>query len=260
VSADPVGTLYLDGATGNVWEQQAGGWVFTGINLKGPIGATGSQGPKGDTGAAGSQGPAGPGVAAGGTAGQVLTKNTATNYDTVWATPVSGGGAYGLTPPATPADGDRWTLPIANGVVWQFRYNASGGTYKWEFVGGSDAYQMVAAAEGTTTQATWLNLNTNGPLVTVPRAGDYLVTYGARGFHSVVGGSFSVGPALGDTSPANCAVGNATGVNYSLMLPMKVLFSGVPASTAIKLRYFMSVAGTATWVDRWISVVPVRVS
>lgn len=44
-------------------------------------------------GAAGPAGPAGPGVPTGGTAGQVLTKNSATNYDTGWTTPASGGGA-----------------------------------------------------------------------------------------------------------------------------------------------------------------------
>jgi hypothetical protein len=38
-SADRVGTLYLDGTTGKVWEQQATGWVFTGITLEGPPGS-----------------------------------------------------------------------------------------------------------------------------------------------------------------------------------------------------------------------------
>lgn len=56
----------------------------------GATGATGSQGPKGDTGdtgatgATGSTGPPGPGIAAGGTTGQMLVKNSATNYDTRW--------------------------------------------------------------------------------------------------------------------------------------------------------------------------------
>lgn len=36
-------------------------------------------------------GPAGPGVATGGTTGQVLTKASATNYDTTWATPTTPG-------------------------------------------------------------------------------------------------------------------------------------------------------------------------
>ena len=59
---------------------------------QGPTGATGPQGPIGNTGpqgATGTTGATGPGVATGGTTGQVLTKNTATNFDTGWATPFS---------------------------------------------------------------------------------------------------------------------------------------------------------------------------
>jgi len=41
-----------------------------------------------------SPGPAGAGVAAGGTTGQVLAKNSATNYDTAWVNPSGGGVPY----------------------------------------------------------------------------------------------------------------------------------------------------------------------
>lgn len=48
-------------------------------------------GPTGPTGATGSTGPPGPGVAAGGTTGQMLVKNSGTNYDTRWSNaPVAG--------------------------------------------------------------------------------------------------------------------------------------------------------------------------
>ena len=65
----------------------------------GPTGATGSQGTPGATGSPGSAGPTGvqgptgptgstgPGVATGGAAGAVLTKNSASNYDTAWVAP-----------------------------------------------------------------------------------------------------------------------------------------------------------------------------
>lgn len=58
----------------------------------GETGATGPQGPKGDTGETGAtgpqgpQGPAGVGVPTGGSSGQVLTKDSSTDYDTSWAT------------------------------------------------------------------------------------------------------------------------------------------------------------------------------
>jgi hypothetical protein len=65
---------------------------------QGPIGNTGPQGPqgiKGDTGSqgpagtTGAQGPAGPGVPVGGTAGQLLTKLSATDYATAWQNPAT---------------------------------------------------------------------------------------------------------------------------------------------------------------------------
>ena len=61
---------------------------------QGPIGETGPQGPAGPAGPKGDpgeQGQAGPGVPAGGTAGQVLTKKSGTDYDTEWKDPAGGG-------------------------------------------------------------------------------------------------------------------------------------------------------------------------
>jgi hypothetical protein len=59
--------------------------------------AQGPQGPRGLTGATGATGAAGTGVPAGGTSGQVLTKNSSTNYDTYWADSTGGSGASGTT-------------------------------------------------------------------------------------------------------------------------------------------------------------------
>ena len=57
----------------------------TGVQgITGPTGATGVDGPTGPSGPTGATGVTGPGVATGGTTGQILVKNSATNYDTVW--------------------------------------------------------------------------------------------------------------------------------------------------------------------------------
>jgi hypothetical protein len=63
---------------------------------QGPAGIPGPAGADGATGAPGPQGPAGAGVPLGGTAGQLLQKNSATDYDAGWTT----------QPPAQPADAD----------------------------------------------------------------------------------------------------------------------------------------------------------
>ena len=60
----------------------------------GPTGNTGNAGNTGDTGPTGPTGNTGPngiGVPAGGSTNQVLTKQSNTNYDTIWTTPSSGG-------------------------------------------------------------------------------------------------------------------------------------------------------------------------
>lgn len=85
----PTGATGATGATG-----PAGATGPTGAT--GATGATGPQGPAGATGATGATGPAGPGVPTGGTTGQVLKKNSATDYDTVWGTvSASPGGSSG---------------------------------------------------------------------------------------------------------------------------------------------------------------------
>lgn len=66
--------------------------------IQGPAGPQGEQGlpgpagADGDPGATGPQGPAGVGVPAGGSAGQVLSKVDATDHNTEWVDPPSGGG------------------------------------------------------------------------------------------------------------------------------------------------------------------------
>jgi Pectate lyase superfamily protein len=74
----------------------------------GPAGATGATGPQGVQGNPGATGPAGPGVAAGGATGQILTKNSATDFDTGWAAP---GGGGNVSSSGTPVNGQvaQWT-------------------------------------------------------------------------------------------------------------------------------------------------------
>jgi hypothetical protein len=85
----PQGPQGITGATGSPGADST---------VPGPPGPTGPQGPQGMTGATGAsgslgpqgvpgpQGPSGPGVATGGTAGQILSKIDATNYNTQWTT------------------------------------------------------------------------------------------------------------------------------------------------------------------------------
>jgi hypothetical protein len=105
------------------------------------MGSTGAAGATGAAGSAGAVGATGPGVATGGTTGQVLTKNSATNYDTSWSTVSSGGmtmtdfktssytaasnevvlcnatnGGFNVALPASPANNDRVTVKKIDGT------------------------------------------------------------------------------------------------------------------------------------------------
>lgn len=103
--AGPQGTQGLTGATG-------------------PTGLTGATGPAGPPGT-GTQGPPGPGVVVGGTPGQVLTKNTATDFDTYWHTPPGNlppGGAIGQALTKKSAlDGDVQWQTVVIGIPGEIR-------------------------------------------------------------------------------------------------------------------------------------------
>lgn len=79
----PQGPIGLTGATGPQGPQGIKGDTGD-TGPTGPAGPTGPTGPQGPTGATGPTGPAGTGVPTGGTAGQLLSKNSATDYDFVW--------------------------------------------------------------------------------------------------------------------------------------------------------------------------------
>lgn len=92
---DP-GPAGADGVTPTIGEN--GNWYLGETDTGKP--SRGEQGLKGDTGDQGPQGlpgPTGPGVPTGGTTGQVLAKNSDTDFDTIWKTVESGGGGQGIT-------------------------------------------------------------------------------------------------------------------------------------------------------------------
>ena len=71
-----------NGFTGTITE-----WLTSLVGATGatgPAGADGATGPAGADGATGATGPAGAGIPTGGTVGQIIVKNSTTDYDTVW--------------------------------------------------------------------------------------------------------------------------------------------------------------------------------
>ncbi|MCH4182985.1 MAG: collagen-like protein [Prevotella sp.] len=79
----------LQGPTGPQGPQgETGATGAQGIQgIQGPQGIQGTEGAQGPQGEVGATGAVGPGVVSGGTADQLLAKNSATNYDTKWINP-----------------------------------------------------------------------------------------------------------------------------------------------------------------------------
>src|SRR3569833_1102649 len=84
------GDFYINTTTYTLFGPKASGAWPAGICLTGADGDEGPAGPKGDTGdtgPAGAAGAAGPGIVSGGTTGQLLSKDSNSDYDTSWIDP-----------------------------------------------------------------------------------------------------------------------------------------------------------------------------
>lgn len=130
---------------------------------QGPIGNTGPAGPTGSTGstgATGSTGPAGPGVAAGGTTGQILTKKTATDYDTIWQS-AAAATAIGATAPANPVQGQLWWRNDPDGNLY-ISYN-DGNSTQWVPAVPSSAPQWTVSGGALTPVDATKRLAVPGP-------------------------------------------------------------------------------------------------
>ena len=166
--------------------------------------------------------------------------------------------SFGAAPPGSPVDGNLWVLPFDTtaGVMWMFRYrSASASTYKWEFIGGPPAYAEVVTTQTTTTTATWLDLATVGPQITVPRAGDYLGIGEAAMTHSATVSQTYVGLALNAAAPAIAGLRDAGGA-LNVVVPIQGKLAGMAAGDNLRMRYYNATTGTATYQNRQLSVFP----
>jgi hypothetical protein len=140
------------------------------------------------------------------------------------------------------------------GVAWRLKYRAA--VTDWEFIGGPPLIATVITSEGTTS-TTYAALATAGPSVTVPLAGDYIVEQEAEVFSSAssqnltmsydIGGTGAVdGDRLIDTTAAASA-------------PRNIRRRARKALTAVALvSKYKTNAGTSTFANRTISILPIR--
>jgi hypothetical protein len=164
-------------------------------------------------------------------------------------------------PPSSPVDGDTADLQAdaSAGVLWRFRYNAgSASVYKWEFVGGPPLFARVDTNESATTTGSWLDLATVGPLVVLPRGGDYLAQAGATMTHTAQS-QFYAGIAVGAAEPLSSAEAMIL-VGQVISMPVMARATSVASGADLRLRYNNQTVGTLVARYRWISVQPVRIA
>jgi hypothetical protein len=85
----------------------------------------------------------------------------------------------GTTFPGSPSDGDVFIInaDITNGVKWMFQYRSAGGTYKWEYIGGSPMFVEDNDSRTLTNQTTYANLPTDPMSLTLPAIkGEFFIT------------------------------------------------------------------------------------
>lgn len=171
------------------------------------------------------------------------------------------------TLPASPVDGQEVYFQSSSmataGVVWNLRYRAGGGTYKWEFLGGSPLTDETGyGGTESTTSTSYTDLATVGPSITVPLAGDYIVAIGADIQNSTTAWSTYISYAIGATAASDAdglRVRQPTGGGYEVTAAVSAerRKNALAASTALTAKYRV-LGGTGIWWRRWMRVTPVR--
>lgn len=172
--------------------------------------------------------------------------------------------AYVTSLPVSPYDGQiiYYQADAANGIVWQLRYNSgSSSSYKWEFVGGGTLTSLIETNEQY-VGAAYGALTTAGPLVTVPLAGDYIVTIGFTGNNGQAGQvarmSYDIGATGAVDADSVLYVTSVAAGNWATVTKPKRK-NALAASTALVAKYKTAAGSGVYFADRFMQVVPVRV-
>lgn len=162
------------------------------------------------------------------------------------------------TLPSSPYDGQEvyYLADATNGAVWHLRYRMGAtGSYKWDFVGGSPligysntVYSGLAAAGAAVAN----------PVLTVPRAGDYLLRFTLKVTNSAVAHNY-IGYAKNGTpiSAWGAAIPtNNSGVYWEIAAETRIL--ALAANDTIQPAVFAS-TGSVQVGDRHYMLTPIRV-
>lgn len=165
---------------------------------------------------------------------------------------------------SSPADGDMVTIQIdaVNAINWSLRYNASSASiYKWENMGGSEAY---VSNLGPVTPGGFSSLTDLGVTYTLPLEGDFHVEWGADiKPNTAAFGSNSTVAIWNDTTAQVSAKTVASGsqADHDSLIQVERL-TGQPRGRILRLRAITTSSGGSPgpFNNIWIKVRPLRVS
>lgn len=168
--------------------------------------------------------------------------------------------------PAAPVDGQEchYVADATNGIVWHLKYRAADpSAYKWQFIGGSDAYSLVDTSESTSAVA-FGDLTTPGPSYTVPLAGDYTVEWGAISVAAAAGGDRYMGVRVGATDPTvfthnALGWGGAGAATGAIPGSRSDKVAAVASGTVLKAVYRAGSGVSSSFQQRWLTLRPKRV-
>lgn len=163
--------------------------------------------------------------------------------------------------PLAPVDGQEvyFVADAVLGIIWHLKYRAaSPSAFKWEVLGTPPPLSAAGAGTETTSSTVNTAAGFTAAAVTIPLAGDYEVTVQAYERNNTAGGAAIVAAvatpgaqlveARVDSSTASNGV-NAFGSARAAALA---------AAAVVNLQYRVSV-GIGTWINRRLTVTPVRV-
>lgn len=147
-----------------------------------------------------------------------------------------------------------WDDVIASGNYWELMY--VGGAAVWLMMGGADLIDQIATSQ-TTTSATYVDLGTAGPQITVPRAGTYDITYGAALSSNTAGVVTIMSPKIGAAATADAdGVENRSAQQVAVS---RTLRRTLAAGDLIKLQYKSNGTAILTALNRSLRIRPVTI-
>jgi hypothetical protein len=172
--------------------------------------------------------------------------------------------SYGTSLPSSPYDGQEAILvdSITNpSYQWRFRYNAgSTSPYKWECVGGQPAWVIDEGDHPSMPTGTWGTPPT--PSITLPRAGDYLISWNTTIYITAASSQCYTGIGINGAAPVDpltvpLAMAGASMEGNGVGVDRRVT---IPTAGAVLTIGAASIAAGSSLRGRSVSAVPVRVS